>query len=141
MGRPSIYSDELAETICERLAQGESLVQICADDAMPGLRTVMRWSAENERFGTEYARARDAQAEVMDDLILTTAMDDDIDPPLARMRVDALKWRAAKLAPKRYGDKTLVGSDPENPLPAPALLDASRLSTEALREIMAARGE
>jgi hypothetical protein len=104
-GRPSIYTPELAEKILARLEKGESLVQVCASDEMPGLRTVMRWSKENSEFGTEYAHARDAQAEIMDDKILTTAEEAEKDPAGARVKIEAYKWRAAKLAPKRYGDK------------------------------------
>jgi hypothetical protein len=36
----------------------------------------------------------------------------------SKLRVDARKWVAAKLKPKVYGDKTLIGSDPENPMPS-----------------------
>lgn len=103
-GRPSIYTPAIGEEICARLADGESLVSICRDPDLPGLRTVMRWAAEDDAFGTEYARAREAQAEVMDDKIITTA-DEITDPAVARVQIDAYKWRAAKLAPKRYGDK------------------------------------
>lgn len=108
VGRPSLYTKKLAEVILDRLAEGESLVQICNDDAMPGLRTVMRWSAENAEFGVEYARAREAQAEVMDDAILAAAAEADTDPQAARVKVEAYKWRAAKLAPKKYGDATTI---------------------------------
>lgn len=104
-GRPSLYTAEIADDILERLAAGESLVKICSGDEMPGLRTVMRWAAENHDFGTEYARAREAQAEVMDDKILTAAGKAKDDPQAARVEIEAYKWRAAKLAPKRYGDK------------------------------------
>jgi hypothetical protein len=104
-GRPSLFTAEIADDILERLASGESLVQICSRDEMPGLRTVMRWAAENHDFGTEYARAREAQAEVMDDKILTAAGKAKEDPQAARVEIEAYKWRAAKLAPKRYGDK------------------------------------
>jgi len=107
-GRPTIYSPELAEAICDRLATGDSLVTICADPAMPGLRTVMRWAAENHDFGTEYVRAREAQAEVMDDKILDAAAEANGDPQAARVKIEAYKWRAAKLAPKRYGDSTTL---------------------------------
>lgn len=117
MGRTSDFTLEISDVICERLAGGESLVQICKDEEMPGLRTVMRWAAENAEFGTEYMRAREAQAEVMDDKIMAAAVAASTDPQAARVQIDAYKWRAAKLAPKKYGDKTLVGSDPENPLP------------------------
>lgn len=113
MSRPSIYSEVTADALLERLATGESLAAVCRDDAMPGLRTVMRWAVENESFGTEYARAREAQAEFMDDLILTTAEKAGEDPQAARVKVDAYKWRAAKLAPKRYGDKIDVTSGGE----------------------------
>jgi len=107
MGRPSIYSEELAEDILERLGNGESMVQICASEDMPGLRTVMRWANENEDFGTGYARAREAQAEVMDDKILQAAKTATDDPQAARVQIEAYKWRAAKLAPKKYGDAML----------------------------------
>lgn len=108
MGRHSIYTEELAEIILDRLADGESLAQICKDDAMPGLRTVMAWAADNQDFSNRYARAREAQAEVMDDKILAAAKEASVDPQAARVKVEAYKWRAAKLAPKRYGDASTV---------------------------------
>lgn len=110
VGRPTLYSLETADVILERLANGESMVQICASDEMPGLRTVMRWAKDNDDFGTEYAQAREAQAEVMDDKILTAADGAKADPQAARVQIDAYKWRAAKLAPKRYGEKIDVTS-------------------------------
>jgi hypothetical protein len=106
-GRPSIFTEEVAETLLDRLASGESLVKICADPKLPSVRTVLRWAGENEAFGTEYARAREAQAEFMDDLIVETAKKAGEDPQGARVKVDAYKWRAAKLAPKKYGDAML----------------------------------
>jgi hypothetical protein len=38
-GRPSAYSDKIAEAICDRLVDGESLSAICADPGMPGKAT------------------------------------------------------------------------------------------------------
>lgn len=107
-GRPTIYTEELAESILDRLANGESMVQICKTEGMPGLRTVMRWAKEHDVFGTRYAQAREAQAEVMDDMILTAAKEAKSDPQAARVQIEAYKWRAAKLAPKRYGDATTL---------------------------------
>ena len=108
VGRPTIYTQELAEKILDRLAAGESMVQICASEEMPGLRTVMRWAKDNEQFGTGYVHAREAQAEVMDDKILQAAREAKADPQAARVQIEAYKWRAAKLAPKRYGDATTL---------------------------------
>jgi hypothetical protein len=105
----TIYTEELAEQILDRLAAGESMVQICKDEDMPGLRTVMRWAKENEAFGIGYAHAREAQAEVMDDKILNAAdAANAVNAVAQRVKVEAYKWRAAKLAPKRYGDATTL---------------------------------
>jgi hypothetical protein len=127
VGRPTIYSDKIADAILERLAQGDSLVQICEDKQMPGLRTVMRWAAESDGFGTEYARAREAQAEVMDHKILSAADKAKEDPQAARVQIEAYKWRAAKLAPKRYGEKIDVTSGGEK-LPVDDVTRATRLA-------------
>ena len=57
-GRTSGYDVEIAEKICERLVNGESLRAICADPAMPGRATVFRWLARNQEFRRSYALAR-----------------------------------------------------------------------------------
>src|SRR5271169_4511560 len=49
-GRPSAYSDKIAEAICDRLVDGESLRAICADPGMPARATVFRWLASNQEF-------------------------------------------------------------------------------------------
>lgn len=51
-GRPSDYSEELADIICERPADGESLRSICLNDGMPNKATVFRWLAAHEEFAT-----------------------------------------------------------------------------------------
>ena len=62
-GRPSGYSEELALTICERLAHGESLRAICASAGMPDKATVFRWIARYKEFRVWYGLAHDCQAE------------------------------------------------------------------------------
>jgi hypothetical protein len=52
-GRPPGYSAEIADTICNRLAGGESLRAICADAGMPDRATVSRWLARDEEFRAE----------------------------------------------------------------------------------------
>ena len=94
-GRPTVYSDKLAATICGRLAEGESLRTICADDAMPGKSTVLRWLLDGEHkvFRDQYARAREAQADYFADEILAIADDSPLRVLLAALqagRVDRL---------------------------------------------------
>jgi len=74
-GRPTIYTEELATTICRRIAEGESLRSICADEAMPSASTICRWLLEPDKktFWEQYAHARNVQAELMFDELLEIA--------------------------------------------------------------------
>lgn len=120
-GRPSSFTQEVADAICEGLVDGKSLRSICADDDMPSASTVCRWLGSNDAFREQYARAREAQADTLFDEILDIADDSSRDVKIvgederevcntefvqrARLRVDARKWMAGKLQPKKYGDR------------------------------------
>jgi hypothetical protein len=69
-------------------------------------------------WAEQYARARAIGDEAMAEDIQAISDDDDLKPDDKRVRIDARKWLLAKRQPKKYGDKQLVGSDPDNPLPA-----------------------
>lgn len=108
-GRPSNYTFELGQAICERIADGDSLRSICNDEGMPNRTTVLRWLEANPEFAAIHARAREAQADVMDDKIMSTAdACTSEDANAARVKIDAYKWRAARLAPKKYGDRMML---------------------------------
>jgi len=120
-GRPSSFTQETADTICERLALGESLRSICRDAAMPSQSMVFRWLSANQKFREQYAHAREVQADSWADDIIEIADDksaDEITDPesgnsrfnsefaaRSRLRVDTRKWLMARMAPKKYGDK------------------------------------
>ena len=105
-GRPSAYTEDLATMICDRIADGESLRSICNDRDIPNWRTVLRWLERDAEFASKYARARELQADVMDERILTVADACTNETAQAdRVKIMAYQWRASKLAPKRYGDK------------------------------------
>lgn len=112
------FDQAIADEICDRLAKGESLRKICGaerDDFMPGRTTVLKWLGENEAFASQYARAREAQADCKFEEaweIAEKATAESVQ--VARLQVDTIKWQASKLAPKKYGDKVAVtGGDPE----------------------------
>lgn len=105
MGRPSGFSQEIADRICERLGDGESLRSICRDDEMPSTSMVCRWLADNTAFREQYAHARELQADALFDDILDIADGKSADVQRDRLAVDARKWMAGKLRPKVYGDK------------------------------------
>lgn len=120
------FSQEIADKICVRLADGESLRSICIDEGMPTKTTVFRWLLDDRytEFRDQYARAREAQADSLVDEMLDIADDatndwmerrDDEGGNLgwkengdaiqrSKLRIDARKWMAGKLQPKKYGD-------------------------------------
>ena len=118
MARPSDYTPEIADDICKHLGLGYSLVKICALLNLE-YRTVLRWLDSNVEFSRNYARAREDQADYWADEIMELA---DQDPQMIlnrsgekvidnawvthqKNRIDARKWVASKLKPKKYGDK------------------------------------
>jgi hypothetical protein len=128
-GRPSTYDPRTAMTICARLSEGESLRQICSDKAMPNRATIYEWLFRHEDFADHYARAREEQADTLADEI--QAIVDEIPAETVdqhgvarldsayvnwmRLRVDARKWVAAKLKPRKYGEKLALGGDADAP--------------------------
>lgn len=122
VGRPSDYSPEMAERICMRMAEGESVRSICRDPAFPVISTVMLWRLKHEEFSEQYARAREMMLEVRAEEIIEIADDGTNDfveietkngkkivfdrehVQRSTLRVEARKWELSKLLPK-YRDK------------------------------------
>jgi hypothetical protein len=105
-GRPTDYTSELADLICERLAT-ESMLKICMDPEMPAQRTIYNWLLRHPEFMLKYREAREAQAHYMADVASHMGMHGDIyDAPAAAVRLNAIKWAASKLAGKHYGEKS-----------------------------------
>lgn len=103
------YSPEIVERILDRIAEGESLRKICADKGYPDRRTVLRWFEANRELATRCARARELQADsIFDELREISENGNPEDVQRAKLRVSTLQWMAAKLAPKRYGEKLLA---------------------------------
>jgi hypothetical protein len=134
-GRPSIFSQEIATEICNRLAEGESLRTICSDKDMPDRQTVYTWLSTKKDFLDQYAHAREEQADSLADEIIAIAdeqpevievrdkegniIDHKLDSAFLawqKNRIDARKWTAMKLKPKKYGDKLVHAGDDDNPV-------------------------
>ncbi len=124
VGRPTTFSKEIAETICARMAEGESLRSICRDHYMPHRSSVYQWLRKNAAFADLYTQARERLVEHWADEILNIADDvttdyitkvgrngheyeavDQEHIQRSRLRVDTRKWLMSKLAPWKYGDR------------------------------------
>src|SRR5262249_53516311 len=99
-GRPSTYSVGITEAICERLALGQSLRQICCDETMPSRRAVFQWLAKYPQFARQYAAARSEQVYRLADEVLDIA---DGEPDIARAQrmIDARFAWIGRLRPRK----------------------------------------
>ena len=131
----STYTTQMANLICIRLSEGESLKEIVKTEGMPNRASVYRWLLEQPAFCDKYARAREEQADTLADEIIAIAdespeinevrdrdgniLDIKIDSGYVayqKQRIEARKWTAMKLKPKKYGDKLELAGDPNSPL-------------------------
>lgn len=131
----TVFTPELFTTICDRIAEGESLRAICSGEGMPSKTTVLRWLAEPEAASLrdQYARAREEQADTFAAEVVEIADEAayenvEVDGAVLavrfdatavnrnRLRADARKWAASKLAPKKYGERLTHAGDPAAPI-------------------------
>lgn len=122
MARPSEYTPEIAQEICERIALGDSVRKIVKDNKMPSSSTIFRWLLDEDKkaFWEQYEKARNIQAELMFEELLEIADDEEKEVMRSRLRVDTRKWYLSKVLPKKFGEKLdLTTKDKE--LPAPLL--------------------
>jgi len=122
VGRPTDYTPELADLICERIATHPiGLQRLCnMYDDLPQKITIRRWRKKHPEFSAQYAQAKIEQVEWLVDEILEIADDTSQDNIVnefgdtlcnsehiarSRLRIDTRKWLASKLVPRVYGNK------------------------------------
>jgi hypothetical protein len=134
-GRPSEYTQEIADRICAELSDGKSLRTVCRADDMPSCVTVFSWFRRYPEFLSQYTRAKEESADAMTDESLEIADDARNDwmelhgkdgsvnyqvngehIQRSRLRIETRKWYASKLKPKKYGEKLELAGDPNAPL-------------------------
>jgi hypothetical protein len=118
--------EDIFNKVCERIQNGEAVRTILLESDMPSSRTFFKWLDEldeNDAKVKQYARATTKRADAIFDEILDIADENNADVYIddgvakidgntvqrSRLRVDARKWVASKLNPKKYGDKLDVG--------------------------------
>jgi hypothetical protein len=101
------YDAALMDSICEELGAGASLIDITTRRRI-SRASVLSWVRDIPEAANKYTDARADQADAHADRILALADKLEknlIDPNAARVILDAMKWSAAKLRPKVYGDR------------------------------------
>jgi len=133
-GRPITWTDEKKQTaitlILDQVSEGKSVTSLLDNgdrDIYPSWAKFCEWLKESEDLQKDYARAIDSRIEkkfesIERDYEQTPERDQEtgkIDPAwvqLQRLKIDAKKWELSKLKPKKYGDKTILAGDEDNPL-------------------------
>ena len=143
MGRPEIYTPQIANEICKEIAtSSKSLRTICDNENMPCVATVLNWLKEDkDGFLAQYTRAKAEQADYLIEEMIDIADDGSNDfmtitkgdqeyevenkevTSRSKLRVETRKWIASKLKPKKYGDKVDVTSMGEKVQSEPQLTD------------------
>jgi hypothetical protein len=152
-GAPTTYTEEMAELICNRISSGESLKSITNEPDMPCQTAVYAWLLRDPEFAKRYARAREEQADTLADEIVDIAderpeVNELIDKKTGEVlsidlsssyiawqknRIEARKWTAMKLRPKKYGDKLELGGNPDNPLKFEVKIEAEQNLAELVK--------
>jgi Bacteriophage Sf6, terminase small subunit-like len=165
-GRPSEFSIEIMTEICERMAEGKSLREICEKDPdLPARRTIMRWVKNDDSARRLYEAAQEHRMHWYADELINIAYDTSKDTikgkdgqdicnhewiNRSRLKADTLKFLMAKLAPRTYGEKPVFDGPADNtltiswqrgpisPPPTPALLtyDPGPLPSRLAPEVM-----
>ena len=127
-GRPSAYSTDRADRICDLLLKGLSLAAVSRRRGMPTQTTMLKWLAAHPDFEVRYVHARQYYAEVMFDEMIQIADDASGDwiekvsgkngevfmaanlehINRSKLRVDTRRWILARMAPLKYGDKLSI---------------------------------
>lgn len=131
-GRPTLFNAKLVQEICDRLAVGQNLVEICDDKHMPDRLTVANWlmrgyadqldnkPTPHREFINMYTRAREVGSEMMLDEIKSISDNGRNDwmeketrngtiqvvnhehVSRSKLRVDARELMAARMHPRKY---------------------------------------
>jgi hypothetical protein len=116
-GRPSIYTPELGEEICHRLAEGESVLRMCKEARMPFQNTVRKWSRgfgipeeHKATFMLNYEQARlDWQDKIHEELETMPSETETADMSRATLWSNNMKWSLARSNRQRFGDRSELG--------------------------------
>lgn len=116
---PIVYfTPEIAESIALRYLEGESLLSISRDPAVPSYATILKWARDNDGFRNQLKNARQLRALHMEEMALQVAeaTEDKDDVPAAKLKVDTYKWVAEVSDPDTYGKKTTVQGNASAPI-------------------------
>jgi len=122
---------EVVKNFLQRISEGRSHASVCRDDDMPDWATVWRWTKEDPKFAAAFAVAKEERGnyygEKVAEIALAVLAGKIKDSNAARVAIDGLKWTAARMASKNFGDRMQVEHSAES-----SYVDALRAVSERI---------
>lgn len=122
-GRPTKYTPELGEEICDKIASSElGLAHLVdANPHWPDRSNIFIWIRKHPDFRDKYYKAKEDQTDVCVEYMHEVMNESHkiydeetgkyrTDVPMLRLKMDTMKWHVGKLKPKKYGDAKLQES-------------------------------
>jgi hypothetical protein len=107
------FSQAIFDKICEGVADGKSVREVCSAKGMPDRATFNRWRKMTPELEAQYALCRiDREDAIFDDI--QWIADHERDPKRAKVMIDAREWKLARMNGKKYGNRIqqeLTGAD------------------------------
>lgn len=154
------FTAELAEEICDWIADGNTLRAFCRQPGKPSFKTVYRWMEANKEFQTAMELARQVGFDAIADEALQIAdtpeygtvktvegggdggeggKDSDCKVTVRnedmlghrKLRVETRLKLLAKWHPKKYGERTTLAGDPDAPLGTGVMVVPAPVSEDA----------
>ena len=116
MARPhktnSKKTPETVEQFLDYIRNGRSCAQACRQDGMPSSKTIESWVKTDSSFAAAYEQAKEDRGTYYGELVAEVALaglqGKYKDSAMLRAAIDGLKWSAARMAPKSFGDRINV---------------------------------
>jgi len=116
MARPhktnSKKSPEVVEQFLDYIRNGRSCAQACRQEGMPSSKTIESWVKTDSAFAQAYEQAKEDRGTYYGELVAEVALaglqGKYKDSAMLRAAIDGLKWSAARMSPKAFGDRINV---------------------------------
>lgn len=115
--------------VIERVSTGSSVLKACVAERLDKGHFYEAIDADRE-LATKYARACEERATTLAEQALEISDEADggsqSQVAKAKLQADTRKWFAARMAPRKWGDRVALAGDAESPLKVQALVDLVR---------------
>ena len=112
MAYPSKKTPQIVRRFLEAIRNGRSAAQACKAEGMPSTQTILNWVESDPDFAAQYEKAKEERGnyygELVAEISLAGLQGKYKDSGMLRAAIDGLKWSAARMAPKGFGDRMQV---------------------------------